>query len=318
MIISGLDEAGYGPRLGPLVLATASFDTPHAVDLADALAPEVGRAGSKTALVHIDDSKALHSGRHKLARLETTVLAAVAVSASGSRPPDHMGGLLEALGAPPASDLPPWYNELADLPLPQAASSQAIATAAEAFSQALGRAHLGGPHLHASVLCAPELNRRIHRTGNKARAHWSSFGELVRAVLGIDPKAAVHLTSDRHGGRAYYGDLIAELLPMVPLDILEESPKVSRYRVRPQGRDAMEMGFEVKADARHLHVALASCVAKYVREIHLVSLNAWFTQRIPGLRPTAGYAADANRYLDTVRPFLEEQRISLETLVRAR
>jgi hypothetical protein len=40
--------------------------------------------------------------------------------------------------------------------------------------------------------------------------------------------------------------------------------------------------------------------AKYVRELHMVQLNAYFQGLVPGLRPTAGYGRDAWRFLSDV------------------
>ncbi len=64
-----------------------------------------------------------------------------------------------------------------------------------------------------------------------------------------------------------------------------------------EGPRRMTIGFYEGGDARHLPVALASIFSKYLRELFMQSFNAWWCQRVPGLRPTAGYAADARRFL---------------------
>ena len=46
-----------------------------------------------------------------------------------------------------------------------------------------------------------------------------------------------------------------------------------------------------------LAVALASIFSKYIRELFMRPFNAFWAERVPGLRPTAGYAADAGRFL---------------------
>jgi ribonuclease HII len=51
-------------------------------------------------------------------------------------------------------------------------------------------------------------------------------------------------------------------------------------------------------------VALASMVSKYTREVMMREFNRFWQQHIPDLKPTAGYPADAARFLDTIRPVL--------------
>jgi hypothetical protein len=59
-------------------------------------------------------------------------------------------------------------------------------------------------------------------------------------------------------------------------------------------------------------------LAKYLRELFMDQLNAWFQARLPGLKATAGYATDANRFLLDVEPALPRLGLTREALVRAR
>ena len=68
----------------------------------------------------------------------------------------------------------------------------------------------------------------------------------------------------------------------------------------------MTVSFLVEADAVHMPVALASMVSKYTREILMSRFNAWFTRRAPHIKPTAGYAMDANRFWAEVEPLLPQ------------
>jgi ribonuclease HII len=58
-----------------------------------------------------------------------------------------------------------------------------------------------------------------------------------------------------------------------------------RYAVDGVG----EIRFEVDADARHLPVALASIVGKYVREVWMRRIGEFYRQGDPGLRLASGY-----------------------------
>ena len=94
----GIDEAGYGPNLGPLVMtavvAESSDDRPP--DLWADLSATVCRARGDTDRVWVDDSKALYRGGQGRDRLEAACLAAVS-TVGGS--PDTLGGLLASIGA---------------------------------------------------------------------------------------------------------------------------------------------------------------------------------------------------------------------------
>jgi SAM-dependent methyltransferase len=69
------------------------------------------------------------------------------------------------------------------------------------------------------------------------------------------------------------------------------------------------LSFEVEAEDRHLPVALASMGAKFVRELFMRRLNAFFAERKPGLAPTAGYVEDGRRFLAEVKPILLREAI---------
>ena len=63
--------------------------------------------------------------------------------------------------------------------------------------------------------------------------------------------------------------------------------------------------FMPEAESAHLPVALASMVAKYVRELSMARFNRYWCGRVPELKPTAGYSTDARRWLDEMREVLE-------------
>jgi hypothetical protein len=64
-------------------------------------------------------------------------------------------------------------------------------------------------------------------------------------------------------------------------------------------------------------VALASMIAKYVRELHMARLNRFFTGHMPELKPTAGYFTDARRYLREIAPVIDELGLSRPSLIRS-
>ena len=71
---------------------------------------------------------------------------------------------------------------------------------------------------------------------------------------------------------------------------LQEGRERSVYRV-----NKTELVFRTKAE-QHLPVALASMVAKYVREVSMELFNQYWLEHIPDLKPTKGYPLDASRF----------------------
>jgi hypothetical protein len=323
-LLVGIDEAGYGPHLGPLVVAGSAiaFDSDTAPDAAlwGAMRGHVRRrVGGRSDRVVICDSKqAYASGRREkgLAVLERAVLGFL--ESAGIRP-RTLADLLAAVGVAPA-DGPaagPWHQPEA-LRLPVRAEPERIAEAAGALAK--GFAALGGRagRLWVSLTPASRLNRLMDGGGrNKASALFAVTAELLADVRCWRPAEPIFATMDQHGGRRYYADLLAGAFPMHRVETLEESAERSRYRLT--GAEAvMDLTVCQKAESSSLAVALASMAAKYVRELAMGQLNAYFQARLPNLAPTAGYGRDAWRFLAEVRSAQAEADIPIDMILRSR
>jgi hypothetical protein len=140
---------------------------------------------------------------------------------------------------------------------------------------------------------------------NTAGALFALAADLLGEILRRGAGAPVHVAMDRHGGRRYYADLLSGAFPMTTVGIIEESPALSRYRLfhggTPTGdAEAGDVTLTVRerCEEASTATALASMAAKYVRELAMRQLNAYFQSRVPNLKPTAGYGLDAWRFLD--------------------
>ena len=109
----GLDEAGYGPTLGPLVVAATSFrfeeaGSPDPGDLWTLLSRSVTRQPRRgDRRIPIADSKVIFSPHKGLSNLEEAVLAATL--ASRPVPTASLPGLL-GLDAVEEDSQYPWYR----------------------------------------------------------------------------------------------------------------------------------------------------------------------------------------------------------------
>ncbi|MFG0316169.1 MAG: hypothetical protein ACF8XB_02755 [Planctomycetota bacterium JB042] len=324
MIVAGIDEAGYGPLLGPLVTALAAFSAPAGArdDLWRALRPAVRRRpperGAWRALPVVD-SKELHRGGKGFADLETVALAFSALASADGRPPETVGAFLgrHLAGGPLPTARYPWYGSaLLERPLPRRADPARIAREAGRLRRAAGRAAVGVVRIAVRPLLVEEFNRRAARWGTKARVLFDLNVELLED-LRRRAAAPWRVRCDRHGGRRRYVELLDGAFPLEGVTVLGEARERSRYRVGPAAT-GLELDYVVGGERQGMEVALASIFAKYVRELFVGALNDHFRGRMADLRPTAGYWSDGLRFLedlDRARVLTEDER---RLLVRSR
>jgi hypothetical protein len=311
----GIDEAGYGPNLGPLVMTAVIAesrdeleghrDYPHlpTPDLWCDLAATVDRGGGDAGRFWVDDSKIVLRGGHGRTRLEATCLALI--DALGRKLPRNQAELLHALGAgtPEGVELDRW----------QCSPGSAVLWPPAGLIEDLGNRLACKPLEPAernwritavrSVVLGPErFNGRLATLGSKASVHFTAFRELLRHVwdLAADGRPT-DVQGDKHGGRHYYLAPLIEAFPETWIDRGVEGPALSRYQIRDPDR-SMSLSLSPRADGKNGLVALASIVSKTVREVWMDVFNAYWTVRVQGLQPTAGYPVDAARFRRIIEP----------------
>ncbi|MBK8975419.1 MAG: hypothetical protein IPM29_05800 [Planctomycetes bacterium] len=312
--LAGVDEAGLGPLLGPLVVAGVTMAGPAGVDPWRALGALVTRGRPGPSQLQVADSKKVKHGPLGLARLERTALAFWTAWTGDC--PTTVDALLAACGADrDRLRRCPWYADLA-LPLPLAADRAGIELTAHLLRRNL-REHTVALHRIAiRPLDVEEYNASIARTDNKSTTHFETYAEVL-AALCVDLPPGSHLLADRCGGRMHYVEPLRAALPDCRVRRLRESPELSTYRLERDGGE-LRITFAAGGEERAFPTALASCFAKYVRELMMAVLNRWFADRVPGLRPTAGYWVDGTRFLTDVAPLVDAERLPLDHLRRSR
>ncbi len=318
-ILAGIDEAGLGPSLGPLVVSGVAFRVPdEALDrclwqtLHASCTPTPSRRGRR---LPVADSKKLYSSRGSLMPLERTALVMLAVA--GERPRTWRA-LLDAVAPEATGKLRdyPWYAET-DLDLPLSPDLGDVATRSNAVLRNCREEGVTFGGAFVEPLTAGHFNRLVGRTRNKSVVAWGLTLRVVERIMKSAPNERVRLCVDRLGGRTRYREPLMTALPAYELQILEESPERSAYRMH-RGDRTCEIEFVTEGESRHFVVALASVFSKYVRELYMHAFNGYWSKQIDGLRPTAGYHTDAKRWLDDASTELARRSIDRGMLVRQR
>lgn len=317
-LVVGIDEAGYGPLLGPLVVGASLWEAPPQLLNADywrVLERAVARDPRHPSRLPINDSKQLYGTRRELSVLERPVLAFARAAGLECA---SLAALLARLGVEPrVGSTLPWYADLGRLRLPTDPVHSGFEAAAELLRRCMLESGLRCRGLLAEVVPEDRFNQRIGATRNKAAV-------LAEHVLRLIARAAreagtldLLVRADRLGGRQDYRRLLLTAFPQRELTILEVTSARSRYRLSAAGSQWL-IEFIVDADQRHLPVALASMLAKYLRELLMQRFNAYWRQHLPALRPTAGYARDARRFLAELGAGVTASGLSTERFVRQR
>ncbi|MBX3420892.1 MAG: hypothetical protein KF752_04970 [Pirellulaceae bacterium] len=309
-LIIGIDEAGYGPSLGPLLIGGSAWLVPHGLSdtqfslcLSPQFAPSAWASGCSH--VPLGDSKKLYRSGSGLGSLEYGLLAMVGLlkpPAGGTAEPANMVQLLQHLspGSDDWSENLPWYDALAGLPVPASAASTAdeVNRLNELARAALRALNIELLAVRTKIISEPEFNRQVQRFDSKGRLLSQASLQLVAALMECAPDVEIEVYCDRQGGRTNYLPMLLEWMP--DSWFTEIQATVARCSYQAIAPQKLSLHFTIGGDA-FAPTALASMAAKYVRERLMESINHFWSRHVSGLRPTAGYPADAKRYRSAIQ-----------------
>ena len=323
LLYAGIDEAGYGPMLGPLAAGATLFRVADAdpeggpPQLWSRLAKIVARSpADRRKRLAIADSKRLKGARdgraHPLRHLERGVLCMLA-AADDRGIPETDGDALTRLGVDLARlETRPWYRD--PTPLPLGATRDRLAIDAARLTRELEAAGVEVLGMFAEAVDEEAFNR-LCRGAGKAHVNFHAAMRLVDRIWTAHGPETPRVIVDRHGGRSDYVEPLMRSFPDAELEELGRTDRISRYRLRRPGGEIV-LSFEAESEDRHLPTALASMTAKLVREWAMVRFNRHFATIAPEVKPTAGYVADARRWLEEIAPEFRRRGVRRSDLVR--
>ena len=347
-IVAGLDEAGFGPLLGPLVIGATAWEVPPGCggdDLWDRLRGGVSRRPSRRLpRLAINDSKKIYSPRKGLLDLERGVLGTMAVQVQPGQqgqPGDDsadavavrepwaaltLGRFLDRLTVGWAGQVADhaWYQGCGDLALPVESEPADLATRTNGLRVAMQRSGVRFLGAGLELLLETRYNQLSDSIGNKSRLLFCTAARLIHRLFERFGGDRLTIMCDKQGGRDCYRPLLLEHWPDLKLEVLIESAERSGYRLAEPpaaGRiaRAMELWFLPGADLKYLPAALASMYCKYTRELFMRVLNRFWQGHVGAdLKPTAGYYTDGLRFIRDVSQAAGRLGLSTDRLVRNR
>ncbi|MGB8329733.1 MAG: hypothetical protein WCE62_06365 [Polyangiales bacterium] len=273
----GVDENGLGPRLGPLVATSVGLETARYARRA------LARRGLTLGLT---DSKET-GGFGRMGFTESVALALLERGGAGL--PRSADGLLDRVSPDSRRHLRARCPDdgtaeqcwAVDLQLP--AFGGDVSYGNELLDKLVGRSSLRIVDVQSRIACAGLLNARLAAGANKLAVDLELFEDLI-ASMHSRRGFPMLVVCGMIGGIRDYASRLSRFVPD-RVEPLAARRGQRRYRVAGVG----ELRFEVDADARHLPVALASIVGKYVREVCMRRIGEFYRLGDPDLQLVSGY-----------------------------
>jgi len=314
----GIDEAGLGPILGPLVVSAAAFSLPAEkanTDMWQLLADSVSANKKHLAgRILVCDSKKAYTPAVGIGFLEKTVLTFLKLY---SKTPQTSAELLDLLCPQNKGKIleSPWYKTIDQEQIKSNADE--ISISASVLKRNLASAGINIVFLRSCCLDAASFNELAEKMRNKSAMVFHLVCRLIDETIWASRHNNFHFVIDRQGGRMRYAQQLRTMFSRMDLKIISEDENLSSYQLTTADK-SIRVDFKVKADGECLPVCLASMVCKYIRERLMISFNNYFIGKCAELKPTAGYWTDGKRFIEDLKTIAPHIRYNPRQLVRSR
>jgi ribonuclease HII len=340
-LLLGVDEAGYGPNLGPFVIALSQWESDSQFDVLEGLGPFAPEFRDSAISAHKSVSEYIPLGDSKKIYQPGVGLSGLDLALRFLGQESRQGVSMAVWGD---SDMPRvesrhWYHpkfaQQWEHKSTRASSDLAGESSGESALFQRGRERLRKLGMtfngfRMRIIDEQFFNEECQRCGNKSNVLGEmslglAFGNLKKLIdAGDAPWTSVEIYCDRQGGKKRYASLLSHAIgsnfpeesnPWI--DVLEETPQVSRYRTAVGGVP-ITVRFQVDGDSLFPSAA-SSMAAKWVREVLMGRLNRYWYEITGGsVRPTAGYSVDAHRFENEITPWLKSLGVKREHWWRLR
>lgn len=341
--IVGVDESGYGPNLGPLVITATIWSRKQRYEPADLwqwLSPMVSSLDGNRPVSHqrsisrnevksdliVDDSKEVYASGRGWDRLNRAVNCFIWMAGRANHLLSVQNEKSDMINSRSIWEAVNLYESLDDTNRPWTTlPARAVFTDHTDHGQrevlrqlqvCFQDAQLELPEFWCDIIHPERFNALLKQSDNKATVLSRRSLGLIRHALESTQSREVLVLCDKHGGRRYYMELLQQTFHDMDVSCEEELPNCSRYTMR-SSEARWKIEFQKHAE-HHFPVALASMLAKYVRELFMKQFNTYWRSKFPDLRATAGYPADAKRFWDQIQPLVKEFGIDKDQLWRRR
>jgi ribonuclease HII len=318
IMLIGIDEAGLGPLLGPLVVSAAAFTIPAGINkesmwllLKDAVSNHKKNLAGR---MLICDSKKAYTPATGIAFLERTVLTCLKYL---DKMPTSVAQLADNLCPQRSPRLRqyPWHKEIDSRKINFNADD--ISICAAAFAKTLAKNNMTLSSLKSFCFDTAYYNEMVRKVNNKSTVAFTAVCGLIDEIIKSSYCRNFHFVIDRQGGRTSYVRPLRTMFSDMELKILSQDPAKSSYELSTPHK-IVKIDFCVKADAEHLPVCLASMASKYLREQLMGCLNDYFISKCAALKPTAGYWTDGKRFLNDIKNLAPHITYNPDMLIRSR
>jgi ribonuclease HII len=318
-IVIGVDEAGYGPSMGPLTICATAWRVPETLDvsqLTQRLEPEFLAKPIQRGTNHIPIGDSKKINREAFGKVGLNLGASfLCYELDGTQVSDWD----RCLAALAEID----WHRLLEIPWYAACESKydqdlkSFGMDLTAFFQN-GRKKLGllGMQLvdlQMRVLDEPEFNKQVDLAGNKSNVLSETSLKLVREVISKVAQSgeSIEVFCDKHGGRNRYQGVLSFCFDDEWFSADVEGRTCSRYTATWR-EHPLSIQFQVDGDTIFPSAA-ASVMAKWTRESLMERLNAFWCSKVAGsLAPTAGYYVDAVRFAGQIEATSASMNIGRE------